>query len=262
MQTSIQTAASAAVFLALGWLASPAALHAQTLRGFLLEGGTGTPVAEGVVGLYTPEGRPVGDALSDSTGAFEIRAPSAGYYFLTAEKIGYVDLTHGDFEIGAGKTVSFDIYLRTQPVELEGIGASVERTDPFVRRERQRLAVQGFFERMEEGFGDFFTPELIEERNPTYFSDIIIRLPGVYIDGGLVKFRGVTGMCEPNIWIDGILVFGGAGPAASSDEMRDIDGKIQVQQVSAVEVYRRLASTPIEYSIPNARCGTVLIWTR
>jgi len=151
-----------------------------------------------------------------------------------------------------------------RPVPLAGLEAVVEGLSFVERLQRSQLESRGFFEREEAGFGDFFPPELIEARQLLRFSDIVVRLPGVGLDAdGILKFR--AGQCEPNIWIDGILVLRGESGRRGFPELdaqlRRIDGRILPADVLAVEVYRTLGATPIEYTTPNAACGTILIWT-
>jgi hypothetical protein len=77
-------------------VATPAA--SQTVRGVLVEEGTGQPIRGAMVWLMDGERR-IGAALSDSLGRFFIRAPRAGRYIARAERIGYEDATSGPIDL-------------------------------------------------------------------------------------------------------------------------------------------------------------------
>jgi len=233
--------------------------QAQTITGTVLDGGTGAPIPAAVITLLTEPGEVATRVEADSLGAFSATAPRAGSYYLRAERIGYRAVTEGIFDLGAGGTMEVQINLLTQPVELEGVEATVQGTDWVEVRQTQRLEAQGFFERMDAGFGDFFPPDSIERKQVPYVTDFVTHLPGVVSEGGILKFG--SGECLPNIWIDGILVIG-ALRAFSNDELNSLNGRISPEQVAAIEVYRTIGGTPLQYSGMGVRCGTVLIWTK
>ncbi len=233
--------------------------QAQTITGTLLDGGTGAPIPSGVITLLTEPGEVATRVEADSAGVFSITAPAPGSYYLRAERIGYRAVTEGIFDLGAGGTMEVQINLLTQPVDLEGVEATVQRTDWIEVRQTQRLEAQGFFERMDAGFGDFFPPDSIERKQVPYVTDFVAHLPGVVSEGGILKFR--SGECIPNIWIDGIFVIG-KRRAFQNEELWSLDGRISPEQVAAIEVYRTIGGTPLQYTEMGTRCGTVLIWTK
>jgi len=256
----VATTTSAAAMLLVTHVALALPVRAQTVSGSVVEGGTGSVLRDVAVGLHTSDGLTVGAVESDSLGRFELHAPEAGSYFLTASKLGYVDLTHGDFYLDEGDRPVLEIFLRPTPIELEGIDVSAEEIPPVERLGRLRLQTSGFFDRKNAGFGEFFSPEMIEELQPINFTDIVARLPRVAVDGGILVFTRFGMPCEPNIWINGILVLGDR--VGGSDELRVIDDRVLVGEVLGVEVYRSRVSTPMEYAGPGSECGTVLIWTK
>jgi len=255
----VATSSAAAVILATH-LALALPVLAQAVTGSVVKGGTGSALSDVTVGLHTSGGITVDEAQSDSLGRFELQAPGAGSYFLTASKQGFADLTHGDFYLGENDRPTLEIFLRPAPIELEGIDVSAEGIPPVERLGRLRLQASGFLERKAAGFGDFFTPEMIEERQPINFTDIVERLPRVAVDGGILVFTRFGMPCEPNIWINGVLALGDR--VGGSDELRAIDDRVLVGEVLGVEVYRSRVSTPMQYAGPGSDCGTVLIWTK
>jgi len=235
------------------------------LEGVIYEENSDTPVPDARVVLRAADGTSVRVTESGAGGEFALSTPSNVYRFLTVEKIGYVDQTlAGNLRAGTDSTGSMNIFLRRAPIPLEGVEANVDRPDVTIAIRTRRLEERGFFDRQRAGFGDFFTPEMIAQRQPIYFSDHIIRLPGVNLDNGILQFRRRGGgQCEPNIWVDGALVVWGERDEWVNvlDRFKRIDNQVPVADVMGVEVYRTLAGTPVRYSIPNAQCGTVVIWT-
>jgi len=66
--------------------------------------------------------------------------------------------------------------------------------------------------------------------------------------------RAGVGDCQVQFYVDGALFY----PSREGD----ISGDVPLALVEAVEVYRSVAETPVEFrSGPSAGCGTVVIWT-
>jgi len=127
------------------------------------------------------------------------------------------------------------------------------------RKDREYLDWQGFYDRKKVGFGQFITPEEIEEDPPIDFYDLFRGMPGVRGvssarggDGVKLTARGgtfggsQTGYCSPAIVVNG---------------SQSISG-IDVEEIAAVEVYRGIASVPLQYGMMANRCGLVLFWTK
>jgi len=55
------------------------------------------------------------------------------------------------------------------------------------------------------------------------------------------------------VWIDGARVFQGRQWEPAND--------IDVEEITAVEVYTRLSSLPLQYTLTGI-CGGILIWTK
>jgi hypothetical protein len=263
MKTRVGVIAAVLAAASVAW-ANPA--DAQVIAGTLLEGGTGTPVADAILALHQRDGRAVANTESDSTGTFLLQAPGPGVYFITARKVGYTLLNEGDFELGEGGRLEITAYIRPQPVEIEGVQATVERPDRVVDVERRFLERQGFYERQERTSGYFITPEDIARRPPSRPQDLFRAIPGVEpgrITGTPGSDNFVTLECAERAlnqatasftaWIDGARVFQG--------RTWDMLGYVQADDIMAVEVYPRPASLPLLYQTPGA-CGAILVWTK
>lgn len=106
----------------------------QTVRGELVESGGG-PVERVLVVLLDGAGRQQGAALTDSAGAFAIRAPGAGRYTLRAERIGYATTTSAPFALAAGETRTERLVAEGRGIVLRGIVAEAASRRCRVRPE-------------------------------------------------------------------------------------------------------------------------------
>jgi hypothetical protein len=72
--------------------------------------------------------------------------------------------------------------------------------------------------------------------------------------GQPISERAGMGDCQVQYYVDGALFY----PTVEGD----ISADIPVSQIQAIEIYRNLAETPVEFRGNNfAGCGTVVIWT-
>ena len=67
-----------------------------------------------------------------------------------------------------------------------------------------------------------------------------------------------TGYCTPDGYMDGIKT---ESPQRKSVPGARLNLILELGDVLAVEVYTRISSTPLQYSILNT-CGVILIWTK
>jgi len=246
----------------------------QVVKGHVLDAMGPSILTSVEVALLTPEGLiAAGPVVTGSDGAFELKAPAGGDFYIRAALEGYRTLTDGIFSLVASESVlEVEVFLRRFAGEIEGVDARVDPTAP-----EPRLRAAGFFTRMEDGFGDFITPEEVEQRSgAAFFSDYLRRIPRVRILGSLILFDTASPTqslwqgseqlmaCEPNVWVDGIL----RAPAVNGDRIRDgdleqgLDGSMNPADVLAIEVYRSAATTPLRWGGLNGSCGTIVIWTK
>jgi len=258
-----------ALVLALASALAPPHAGAQTVHGRLLEQGTGRPIAAGDLTLLGEDGEAVDRAETDSAGHFTLRSPDPGSFYVRDERIGYRTKADGVLELGEGGEITVDFYLMPQPVELEGVEGTGERTDWIERNQRRFLEGQGFYRRMSAGFGHFITPEELEERPPWTPRDLFKKIPGmaVGVSSMMPGRQRVTLDCVTKgdgrsvtqiqfaVWVDGIRVW--QGGVEGWEPADDVD----IENIAAVEVYTRPASLPLQYTMSGI-CGGILIWTK
>ena len=208
--------------------------------------------------VRTAAGRPVpnarvtvhGTGLADTTGAdgrFALDSLPAGTFTLEARAIGY-----------APRGVAVDLRPGRRTDADVALGENVRTLDVVtVYGRRPRRSITGFLERSRGGFGRFLTAAAIEKRRPFEVTDALRMLPGVHVlpsssgFGNTVLLRGNDGRCMPEVFLDGMVIFEGAG---------EIDRLVRPADVMGIEVYAGVAGTPAEFS--RGPCGAIVIWTR
>lgn len=216
--------------------------RSATLVGQVVNATTGRPVDGAVVSLV---GSGYG-AITDSLGNFRVPQTWAGTDTIEVRFIGY-EPSRTEVELAPDETSRITLLLSQTVVRVADLVVEVRQT-----RKAQKL--QGFIERMEKGFGTFFTPRDIRTRNPRLTSDLMRGIPGVRvgrIEHGRapVSFaRGSLPGCRPAIYLDGVHQAG-----------LDVDD-IPAEDLGAVEVYKGITDTPMEFMRTND-CGAIVIWT-
>lgn len=213
------------------------------LVGKVFNASTGAPVEGAVVNLI---GSGVG-ALTDSTGAFRIPQTWAGRDSIEVRFIGYTP-SGLSVDLVPDETTEITLLLSATVVRVADLTVQVRQT----RRARN---LEGFVRRMERGFGQFFTPKDIRNRNPRLPSDLLRGVPGVTV--GRIEYgraevylgSGERLRCPPAIYLDGVYQAG-----------MQLDD-IPPEDLGAVELYRRETETPVEFMRSRSTCGAIVIWT-
>lgn len=230
----------------------------QTVRGHVLESGTETPVVLAEVTLLDTVLNVVDQTYSAHDGAFVLQAPDPGSFYVRATALGYRPMLDGVAELSEDGVLPVVFFLVPDPLEVEGVEATAER-----ERVEQFLESQDFYERQQDGFGYFITPEEIEKRNVRDFVRLFQNRP-VEVKGGLTGTelrirRAFCGRDYPTIWVNGVLV--GPGWRRPGGALERV---VSVYDILAVEIYTGPASTPLQWSGTNllSGCGTIVFWTK
>lgn len=230
---------------------APSFLSAQVVIGRILDGQSQDPVILAELALVDSIGTVYDQTVSNHNGAFRLATDEPGDYYVVARALGYRTVVDGVLVLGEGGRLPITFYIQPRPIEMEGITATVERME-------RRLRSQGFYQREAQGFGHFITPEELESTPVPYVEDLLQRLPGVYAGGGDgVLMRGNRGgFCAPQVYLNGARV----QPAGGGEGVR-VDDFLNVQDLAGVEVYTRMSSAPLQYSVNNS-CGLIVMWTK
>jgi len=156
-----------------------------------------------------------------------------------------------------------ELHLDTEAVPLAPLTV-VARSEST-----RRPILADFDDRVDSGFGWYFTRDDIEEIRPTMVSDLLGRVPGVRLESSgrgnyrrtvtMARSSGVGpggGPCPVQIYLDGRLMTRGNVMEIP------VDNLVTPEVVEGIEVYRGLSTVPAEFLTPSSRCGVVAIWTR
>lgn len=214
-----------------------------TLVGQVVNYSTGLPIDGAVVSLL---GSGYG-AITDTLGNFRIPQTWAGKDTLEVRYIGY-EPSRTAVDLAANEVSRVTLLLSQTVVRVADLVVEVRQT----RRSRN---LQGFVERMQRGFGEFFTPGDIRLRNPRLPSDLLRGLPNVSV--GPIRYgraevtlgRGTRLGCPPAVYLDGVYQAG-----------MGLDD-IPAEDLGAMEVYKSATDTPMEFMRTSSTCGAIAIWT-
>lgn len=237
----------------------------QGIQGTLLERESGEHVRDAAITIRRVSGEVVATALTNERGHFRLPTPTPGRYLVSAEALGYGELTGEAVDVEMGKLTVLEIRMAPAAVALEPLVVTAEPRS-------FHLELEGFYRRQLTGFGTFIPPEVFEQRRPRRVSDLLFGRAGMNVaetsrgDGGnAVYFRsGIRAggeVCWPMVYVNRLLVSTG-GLAGAGAEPAAVDELVDSDDVWAMEVFRGAAEVPPEFSGPNAGCGVIVLWTR
>lgn len=93
-------------------------LAAQTIRGRVTEQGTDTAIPGALLLLLSPDGEEVASGVSGETGAWVLRAPTPGEWFVRVERIGFAASTSGPLRVAAGAELTVPLEVSSAPLAL------------------------------------------------------------------------------------------------------------------------------------------------
>ena len=237
---------------ALGLMAAP--LHAQTMRGKVLDAATGEGVAQAQVQALTEEGRDGGHARTRADGSFEIPLRAPGTFRIRAERAGYNPTVTTSLPVDLREAVEVEVRLSANAVAIEPLRVTARVEPPH----RRNLTMNGFYDRERQGIGRYMRREDIERYPTQNLAQLLSRVPGTaiqYIRTKQYIYFMRNGGCRPQVYLDNVRMV--------VDNTMDINAIVTPGQIEAVEMYRGAAEIPVQYN--NSRgavCGVVLIWTR
>lgn len=247
-----------------------APLHAQVVRGRVLDAASGEGVAGARVTVLGAGDRAAGRTDSGPDGAFRVELRTAGTVRIRAERQGLEPTVTRAVEVGARDTLEVEVRVSAAPLVVEGLTVTARRAP----RRVPALDAIGFYQREATGLGRFLHRDEIERGGTMNLVQVLDRIPGAQrltIGRGVasrevVVFtrsssagalrRAQTGggeHCLPQLYVDGNLVtYGDQG----------MNSLVQPEQVEAIEVYSSPSQLPPEYRSSGSVCGVIVVWTR
>jgi hypothetical protein len=238
--------------------------RAQTLTGVVLDSVSQAPVVGARILLLDSAGTAIKALTTSSDGQFTFSIPHLGDYRLLIGRIGYPISISKPFVFGSAFTARVSLSLPSNPITLDTVtvvAREIERRLPY-------LVDAGFYQRRQEGFGNFLTHDEIDKRDPLILSDLLKGMSGVRVTctGArqcTVTMRAATtmffrGKCNPSVVLDGALL----QPGGTGGSGLHLDDLVNPFNIEALEVYPSPAGVPVQYSGYLSPCGAILAWSR
>ena len=204
----------------------------------------GAPVPNARVGLMGHDA----STVTRANGEFTLDSLPAGTQSLIVRQLGYAP-TEVPVELSGLTPRRVTVKMGAYVPELTAV--------EVVSRRDQGLDQVGFLgrKRMSAG-GHFITPEQIEARKASRFTDLLTSVPTIRVSGNmgqtmLTATRGGGGCV--NLVVDGSR-WQQLGPG-------EIDSFLQATEISAIEVYAG-SQVPIEFTSVGSDCSVVVVWTK
>lgn len=102
-------------------------LKAQSVRGTLVEEGSGIPIEGAFVVLLDGSDSTVAGTLTDDRGVFLLQAQAAGRYAVRAERIGYDSFSSPPLSLTLGPPLQYRLEMPVSPVVLAALNVEGER---------------------------------------------------------------------------------------------------------------------------------------
>ena len=212
--------------------------------------------------VINKQGAPVGNArvtlngtgaatLTRESGDFLLDSLPAGTQAITVRHLGY-----------APTEVTVELSSRTPARVAVQMGPYVPELAPVevVSRQEAGLERVGWTQRKRgASTGYFISPEQIEARKATQFTDLLTTTPGIRVQGTMgrmlitaTRTAGRAGCV--NVYVD--------GSRWQQMEAGDLDSFVRPQDVAAIEVYPGGGSMPVEFQSTGGDCAAVVVWTK
>ena len=194
------------------------------------------------------------ETVTDSRGAFLLRALPYGSHTIEAKAIGFVP----------GQVIADIVEFEQKSAEFVLLDVSAYLLDTIrvaaVRR-LESTARDGFERRRRGGSGYFVDESVLDTMQAMSFKDLVRRVPGIRFTRGSrvdnswqehIEFMsGQGGPCLPMIYLDGARLI---------NEKTDLDLLVNPSTVRRIEAYFRGVAIPAEFA-SSQQCGVLAIWT-
>lgn len=190
-----------------------------------------------------------GDASSTSSapdGKFTLTGVLPGTQSILVRRVGYAPVQM-PLDVTALATNKMTVRLGAYTPVLSSVDVKA-KADP--------LSTTGFERRRKMGAGKYIDLDDINRIRPTYTSDILRRIPGIYVSGSgsSASITTTRGNGCVSYLIDNNNV--------ASDAGQSIDEIVNSQDVAAMEFYNPV-DVPLELSTgSNTGCALLVIWTK
>ena len=190
-----------------------------------------------------------GSVSSTSTGPdgkFTLTGVMPGTQSILVRLVGY-SAVEMPLDVTSLETNQVTVRLGTFTPILSSVDVTA-KSDP--------LESTGFERRRKMGMGKYMDLDAIEKAHPTYTSDILRRIPGIYVTGSGSSATVATTRSQ------GCVAFNIDNNPVATDAGQSIDQIVGTQDVVAVEFYQPV-DVPMELTAgSNNGCALLVIWTK
>ncbi len=209
------------------------------------------------------------EARTDANGRFRLEGLRPGLTEIVVRAVGLAP-RRDTVTLAASGAVERDYVLARVPAELDPVAV---RADARPRSP----GLRGFEERRGQGFGRFVDEATLREQDGRTLAAVVAdRIPGLRIvrigsDQFAVSTRSLSGpsgraiprttaemgQCYPDVYLDGVPVYGGAGGGERFDLAR-----WSTRDFAGIEFYAGGGSVPLQFNRTSTGCGVLVLWTR
>jgi hypothetical protein len=222
-------------------LCATASGAAQSLRGSVVEEGTGAPIAGVTVALVDSAGTRVFSAVSDAAGRFYMPA-GGGAFRLEASHIAYATVRLDTVRIAAQERLEVEIRMAAEAIPLAPVEVTARRIDP-----RHLATLEGFYQRWRE------LPSVGPRR--------AVRREGPEMRSAMGLEDIVTWFGEPELAENTTLYWN--GNVVLSPGLYEMLLEVPIEFLEGVEFYRRVVDIPL--GLRGGRCPhcpVLALWGR
>jgi hypothetical protein len=252
-------------------LLGAAPVHAQTLRGVVVDDSTKRPLQGATVTLLNNRGVDLKKppVRTDTLGRFTIHAGEMGRYQVRVQRIGYQPLTSQNINFSFGGQVH-NVTLNMSPTATKLGTVIITGTTRLTNTEL--MSAVGFDLRKSKGEGKFLDSAGLAEygKQPAAWllesNKVLYGLEFTMGANGFEVIRMLRGsaFCTPEVWIDGFQ----ANPNTVVGRLSGLGA----DQIYGVEVYNGLQLPPPSLGgeigslganlRPAQRCGALAVWSK
>ena len=192
-------------------------------------------------------------ASSDKAGRFRFEKLRAGRYIIEASHL-LDTLPPTVLDLARSERVEVELAVGRELPPDPGVTVLPELRTEAKAPVRSMSARDEFENRRRTGGGQYFTREVIQQRDPSTLTQLFRMVSGMDVScrrgsDCLPRMVRARSGCWPSLFVDGV-----------STDLRVVSA-ISPRDVYGMEVYLGLSEAPMELT-GNARCGVIMIWTR
>lgn len=203
----------------------------------------GVPVSDARVSVQGA----VTSTATGKDGTFTLTGVPPGTQSVLVRRVGYTPVEL-PMDVSMHAPNRLTVRLGAYTPQLSSVQVKAKAADP--------LEATGFSKRRKGGMGKYIDLDQIESIRPSYTTDVLRRIAGLYVTGSGYSANVVTtrGNGCVRFLVDNNPVNASAG--------QTIDELVSPQDVAAVEFYQQ-SEIPLELSTgANSGCALVVVWTK